>query len=132
MSSQILKIWTPLEGISERLSLEALHDDYEGVRLLLEGDEPNNQTLRITFDPSLVYRNIDEMDYMKSLHTFQGREHLGKWALFTVENSDFVKWFNEESHGTHENENIVHYAVLTLNDCIDVISSQPPKVEWLN
>ena len=129
MSNQILKKWSPLEGIAEKLSLEALHDDYEGVRLLLKGEEPNNRMLRISFDPSLAYRNIDEGDYMKSLHSFQGGELLGKWTLFTVENSEFLRWLNEESHDTHKNENITHYAVLTLDDCVDILSAHPPKVE---
>ena len=132
MSNQTLIKWSPLEGICEKLSLEGLHDDYEGVRLLLKGESPNNRMLRISFDPALSYRNIDEGDYMKSLHSFHGGELLGKWTLFTVENSEFLQWFTKESHETHKGENITHYAVLTIDDCVDILSAYPPKVEWLN
>jgi hypothetical protein len=31
------KKWEPLEGIEAELWVEALHDDYEGLRILLRG-----------------------------------------------------------------------------------------------
>lgn len=129
MKKDQYKKWIPLEKIPSRLHCEGLHDDYEGFRILLKGDDPNSSMLRITFNAVLVYRNIDEGDL---LLTIQTRPDLGHSALFTVENSTWLEWFHGESCEIHERETIVHYAIYTSNDCIDVLSAFEPTVEWLN
>lgn len=129
MDKQIFKKWEPMSCLPNEMYLEGLHDDYEGFRLLLKGSGDKGKILRIAFDPSLVYRNIDEGDFLKMANDGEG---LMKWCLFTVENSTYEKWFHEQSYNIRESENIVHYAIYTPNDCIDVLSAYPPKVEWLN
>ena len=119
--------WLPIDDLSGSLYLEGLYDDYEGFRLLLKGEGEQQKMLRIMFDPALAYRNTDESDLLRTIG-----KGLGEWSLFTVEHSDYLAWFNKESHGIHESENIVHYAIYTPNDCLDVLSIYPPKVEWLN
>ncbi len=120
--------WIPLEKIPPRLYCEGLHDDYEGFRILLKGDDPNSSILRITFDATLAYRNIDEGDLLR---TIQARPDIGHFSLFTVECSTWLKWFHSESCEIHDGENIVHYAIYAANDCIDVLSAFEPSVEWL-
>jgi hypothetical protein len=120
--------WIPIDNLVEPLYLEAVHDDHEGFRLLLKGSSDQDKVLRITFDPALSYRNTDEGDLLK---TINGQD-FGGWSLYIVSNSGYLKWFSEESHGIHEDEDIIHYAIYTPNDCLDVLSAYPPKVEWLN
>jgi len=120
--------WIPIDDLPETLYLEAIHDDYEGFRLLLKGDEDHNKTLRITFDPALSYRNTDEGDLLKTI----GKQEFEQWSLYTVRNSSYSEWFADESCGIHDDENIIHYAIYTPNDCIDILSVYPPEVEWLN
>ena len=119
--------WIPIEGLSGNLYLEGLHDDYEGFRLLLKEESNQQRILRITFDPALSYRNTDEGGLLRTI----GNKDLGTWSLFIVENSDYLMWFNEESYGIHQLENIIHYAIYTPNDCLDILSIYPPKVKWL-
>lgn len=119
--------WIPVEGVPEKLYLEAMHDDYEGFRLLLKGYE-DQRMLRITFDPALSYRNTDEGDLLKTIN----QQDLSGWSLYTVSDSDYLAWFTEESHGIHESDDVVHYAIYTPNDCLDVLSAFPPRVEWLS
>lgn len=120
--------WIPIDNLAGTLYLEAIHDDYEGFRLLLKGGAEQDKVLRITFDPALSYRNTDEGDLLKTINT----QNFGGWSLYVVSNSDYLRWFSEESHGVHEGEDIIHYAIYTPNDCLDILSSYPPKVEWLN
>lgn len=119
--------WDPITNLPKKLYLEAVHDDYEGFRLLLKNDE-DQRMLRIAFDPVLSYRNTDEGDLIKTIN----KQDLGDWSLYTVNESDYLAWFIEESHGIHDSDDIVHYAIYTPNDCLDVLSACPPKVEWLN
>jgi hypothetical protein len=54
------KKWEPLEGIEAELWVEALHDDYEGLRIILRGNPVKSPVLRITFRHYYMYRNADE------------------------------------------------------------------------
>jgi hypothetical protein len=131
MKEKLIK-WSPVEGIPKVLYVEGLHDDYEGFRILLKGEGSKSRMLRITFDPALAYRNVDDGDRLKSLSEWAGDED---WSLFTIENSAFIDWFIDENHpkyDRYDRENIVHYSIMTPNDIVDVISEFKPKVEWLN
>ena len=122
--------WNPIDSLPDCLYLEGLHDDYEGFRVLLRGVDIHSRMLRIAFDLPLFYRNIDEGSFLKTLHAITEQE---RWALYTVENSSLISWFQEESYGViYRNRQIVHYAILTPNDCIDILSEHEPHVGWLN
>lgn len=127
MQKEKYKKWEPPEYIPDTLYIEGLYEDWEGFRLLLS-DKEGVRILRITFEDALSYRTIDEGDLLKSTGEAEG---LCKWPLFTVENSKFLQWFNEESLNIHEDDHLVHYSIFTPNDIIDVISASPPIVEWL-
>lgn len=111
--------------------LEGLHNDYEGFRLLLKGTGDQAKMLRITFDPVLAYRGIDEGDLI-SYERLDEDDQLGRWGFFIVGSSSYIEWFHRTSQGVHEEESIMHYAIYTPNDCLDILSSYPPEVEWLN
>ena len=121
--------WMPVESIPRRMYCEAVHDDYEGFRILLKGEDPNSSVLRVSFESVLAYRNIDEGSLLKTLDLIKDREiH----PLYIVRDSSWLYWFHEESYNIHANNDIVHYSVMTPNDCIDILSEFEPTVEWLN
>jgi len=131
MSKNIFKKWEPISGLPTKIYLEGLHHDYEGFRLLLKASGGQAKMLRITFDPALVYRNIDEGDYLNYGADYSQLEPM-EWSFFIVEKSNFLDWFQQVSQEIHDLQNIVHYAIHTPNDCVDILSAYPPKVEWLN
>jgi hypothetical protein len=117
------------------LICEALKDDDDGVSIYLKkqsesGSAPNvsPMILKINFDAAVAYRNIDE-SYRSRVFDAQS-ERVG--SLFTVNHSCWVSWLHEESYGMYKDSAIQHYAIFTLNDCIDVLSEFEPVVEWLN
>ena len=79
----------------------------------------------------LLIGGIDEGDLI-SYERFDEDDNLGRWGFFIVDSSDYFEWFNHSSQGIHESEKVVHYAIYTPNDCLDILSAYPPKVEWLN
>lgn len=121
--------WFPLKGIPARLYCEAVHDDYEGFRVLLRGEAANSPMLRIGFDPALAYRNTDEGNLLKTLSRIHD---LGTSSLFVVQDSTWIEWFREESSPVYDGREIVHYAIYSASDCIDVLAEYRPTVEWLN
>ncbi|RJP74811.1 MAG: hypothetical protein C4522_22120 [Desulfobacteraceae bacterium] len=123
------KKWTPVDSIPKRMFCEAIHDDYEGFRILLKGEDPTSPMLRLKFDSVLLYRNIDEGAMLKTLDSIKDREI---FPLYIVHNSKWIEWFHEESHNMFIGNEIVHYSIMTPDDVIDILSENPPNVEWLN
>jgi hypothetical protein len=123
------KKWNPIEGNLKRLSCEALHDDFEGFRIILRSEDDSLPLLRVYFENALAYRNIDEGDRLKTIN--QNREFDGH-SFFIVENSNWLEWFDKESLSIHKKENIKHYAIYTINDCIDILSESAPDIEWID
>ncbi len=131
MSKQIFEKWEPFPDLPQ-MSLEGLYDDQEGFRLFLTGYYVETKILRITFEAELVYRNIDEGDLLKTIHEVKGFPI--KWSFFTVKNSEYLKWFHEQSYDIRVSDKITHYAIYTPDDCLDILSlsAYPPKVKWLS
>lgn len=129
METEKYKKWIPIKDIPGNLLLFGLHDNYEGFRILLR-DEKTSGVMRIFFDSFISYRNTDEGYLLKTHHERKG---FVKWPLLIVENSRFLKSLHEEESVDKQllNEKSIHYAIITPNSCIDVISNSLPKVEWL-
>lgn len=127
--SERYRPWRPLDGISDSLYLEGIHDDVEGLRLLLRGPDPTEPTLRVKFESVTAYRNINESYRNRTWETAATR---GLPTLMTVENSQWIRWIVAESGGVLVAERLTHYAIYTEEDCVDVITEFPPDVDWPN
>lgn len=129
MSEKYYK-WEPVEGIEPEMWVEALNDDYEGLRILLKGNI-SQAVLKITFKQYYLYRNVDE-SYRIKLWT-EGSFDERKWALYKTSGSNLIDWLYEESDGVYEKDKMVHYLVKTGADVVEVVTNQTlPTVEWLN
>jgi hypothetical protein len=129
MPAQRFRPWKPLDEIPLHLCLEAVHDDYEGLRFLLRGDDPTGATLRLTFESPVGYRNINESYRAKTWAS--GAEMTSLPSLLIVENSEWLDWLVHEAGGVLTAEKLLHYAIYTGEDCIDVVTEFAPTAEWL-
>ncbi len=127
---QRLRPWMPLDDTPQRLYLEAVHDDYEGLRFLLRGDDPTGPTLRLSFESVVGSRSINESYRLKTWACVPKIRELP--SLLIIENSEWVKWLVEEAGGVLQVEALIHYAIYTPEDCIDVVTAFPPTAEWMN
>jgi hypothetical protein len=119
------EIWEQTSEWPKSLYLQALHDDYEGFRLILEDKDGQGSVFKVSFDSHLAYRNIDEGDRLSSLPSLTHKgEKLA--TVYLVKNSNWVHWFKEENAGKYDNEGLLHWAIITPNDWVDVISLEPP------
>lgn len=121
------QVWIPVEGIPRDLLVEALIHDAEGMRVLLRGEDPGRPALRILFDSMVSYRNVNESF---RLRTWNRYPHGRLGSLFTVSNSSWIRWLRDESAGVLDDVSLVHYAILTGEDCVDIAAEFPPSVEW--
>ncbi len=114
--------------IKKSLIVEGLHDDYEGFRVLLRNGE---DIIRIYFEEVFYYKSIDEM-YLSNSKISIEESMYGK-IIYKVDNSDLINEFLKISGGKgfYNVEDLVHYSILTDDDCIDVLSTIPPLIDFL-
>ena len=122
--------WHPLDGIPNELIVEAIRDDVEGLRFLLRPRDTTQPTLRITFEAAVGYQNINES------------YRAGTWArskapgplptLLRVQNSEWLDWVVEQAGGVLDRSKLTHYAIYSMEDCIDIASAFEPIVDWPN
>jgi len=97
----------------------------ESGKLSLDLLDESDNAITVTFDHYLVYRKIDEGNALKSLPTLKAAVDRRIW-IYNVPDSAFLEWFYEESYDIRRGEDLKHYAVITSNDIVDVISPSPP------
>ena len=127
MNRDKYEAWEPLPGISKELDCESVLDDKVGLCISLRTREQVVRVLCIHFDVVICYRNINESYRLRTWSRFEGADMGG---LFSVENSGWISWVRTESCGVLDRTELVHYAVFTDEDCIEVIAEFPPRVEW--
>ena len=120
--SEIYKEWEVTKHWPPNLYLQALHDGYEGFRLL---EDEKTGVFRLSFDSHLAYRNIDEGNRLRSLPALT-KTRTSIVTIYEVENSEWLRWFREESCGQYDRQKMYHWTIATPNDLIDVLSLEPP------
>ncbi|MEP3279147.1 MAG: hypothetical protein ABJN26_25375 [Stappiaceae bacterium] len=120
-----LKRWATGTDIPDSMFLHSLLDDTDGLHLVfVRSDE--QKTIKISFDTYLSFRNADEGDRLKFLNEVEGLE---KWPLYIVENSEFLKWFHEQTYNIHQAVDIKHYAFITPDDIVEILARDAPVIE---
>lgn len=125
-----LAVWKPTNNLPSIMFVEALHDDYEGLRILLKGEDVNSSMLRIRFPDFLSYRNTNESFLLDIWHSNQ-KAILGK-TFYLVNHSSYKDFFHEMTKGLYSDWQMKHYAIYTATDCIEILTQTEPIVEWLN
>ena len=128
-SKQTFILWEPLDDLPRPMYVDAVHDDYEGFRILLRSEIPTSPVLKIAFESYLSYRNTDE-SYLVKIWQSMPSENIGK-NFFLVQNSAYIAFFHEMTENIYADWSVKHYAIYTISDCVDVISTVPPIVAWL-
>lgn len=128
MEKNIYSIWHPLNDVSGRFIVESVEDKGEGLIILLrQNKETSAQRLKIVFDPYISYQNTDESFRSRTFSEKGGFKN----SLNLVEASGWIEWLRSESQGYYEFKDLVHYAIITDADFIDILSEYPPDVSWV-
>ncbi|MEH1823359.1 MAG: hypothetical protein V7L31_30525 [Nostoc sp.] len=115
---QFYKPWQIGAFPKKRSDLQLLKYSDDGLEIDLIFYDPN-QTITVKFAYTEVYRVIDEGRRLKQL------QHLPlpmEETVYVVSNSDIVEELVDESCGMLKTRDLVHYFIVTDNDCIDVIT----------
>jgi hypothetical protein len=121
--------WKPIKGLPYQLYLEKLI--HSKNRLFMEfKDEDKKVTVHVLFEGSAIsYRNADEGDRYRTivfLSENYGDDFYTECPFFKVKYSSYIEWFRQESYSAYND--VDHYAFITPNDIVDVLSTDAPKV----
>ena len=101
--------------------------DSKGTIIVVQSDYHN---ITISFEFADALRICDEGRRIKTYNEAEGiqlyRKDFYGTPLYQVINSRFYDWLVQESAGFYTEFN--HYAIVTLNDIVDIISSSPPEI----
>jgi hypothetical protein len=119
--------WWPFGDSVSKVILEGLSevgDDKFSLQLRAPADTAALLVLSWSRRP-YAYRNIDESYRLTLWQSFATHGH----AFWVARDSLWLREFHGDSGGVCETINLVHYAIYTDDDCVDVISSAPPIAE---
>lgn len=98
-----------------------------GTNIILES-EKSKVLLKFGFIDALRVcdegRRIKTYNEVEEIQTYRN-DFVGV-PLYLVDNSKFCQWIMKESAGFYTNG--LHFAVVTINDIVDIISPYPPKI----
>jgi len=126
MKDNIIK-WEAGFEIPSNSEVLKIIDDTEGLKILLK-ELDSKRVFQIFFSDSLAYRNMNE-SYLLKIWSSIDDNILGN-ILYKIENSSYIDYFNDMSLGLYSSWEIKHYAIHTGQDCIDVLTTVPPVVEY--
>ena len=125
------KKWNPIPILEDKcLYVEAVHDDWEGFRIWFTSENTKlGVILIIKFEDALLYIKSNESFRLSSVENSEEMKfpHL----FWKVENSDLIKEFHRQSLDIYKDWKIQHFALLSGEDCIDVLSVDEPTFEKL-
>jgi hypothetical protein len=86
-----------------------------------------NVRLVISFSSHLAFRKAGESEGLVTLDAIAATATPGR-SFYVVENSDYVRWLVEQSHGIQKPQSLTHFTIVTIDDIIDVVTLASPSV----
>jgi len=99
----------------------------DGLCLVIGSESTREAVATLTFVDFVAYRNINESFRNRTWRQLNGEAS----GLVIVKGSSWLKWLSEESDGLLSADELVHYAIYTVDDCVDVAARVEPHIEAL-
>lgn len=123
--------WIPENNIPDgEYELISLQQNWDNVKLVFDDEKYNVEV--IYNEEILAFRSCDEGDRWNTIDKVlgdYGKEFLKGWLFYKVENSDFKKWFVNETLGVRKESEFEHHVFVTANDVVDVLALKEPMVK---
>jgi hypothetical protein len=104
-----------LRELRQQRTLRIRLDDDRGVELVVE------------FHAFLAYRQRDESFALRT-NEYMRAESANHW-VYETEDSEFLDWFKDETHGAFADPKPLHFVIATSNEYVDVIAVKAPTIE---
>ncbi len=95
--------------------------------------EDGGHFFRITYSTAMFYRKSREGERLRAFETLVNSRD-DATSIYLVENSELIKWFHQENlllKGYVGDARFRHWAVVTLDYWVDILSFVDPVIEEL-
>lgn len=128
---ELWKKWIPLGNIPSVLYAKSIVASETGL-IITFADESNKKEIIFIFNGTLyAYRFTTEGAFLKTLdylYKHYKTEDFQASCLFTIKNSKYLKWFEEESYDVYDIKEFEHYVFYTEDGAIEVLSPYAPEI----
>ena len=117
--------WEPTAGLPRVLDPNLVVRDFGergGLHITLVEPRTDGRVFRIDFVRALAFRSANESFRLKMVESLQIKL---PWPTFTVENSEWVEWFHEQTIGVYRDWPVQHF-LFVGEDIVEVLSTQAP------
>ena len=127
-------IWSPSDLITEDYFVETIAYTRKGIFVLLISLDKKKDIIKLNFYCGVVlYRVCDEgvrLNLYENLMDAHGKDFMAKNKYFIVENSNLIKWVEEES-GYLDLFDLKHFVLTNEDSLFDVVAQSNPKIELI-
>ena len=131
-----IKPWRPIENLADSFHIYSIYNDYDGFRVILTEYNDETKKVLIEFPGVSVYRITKKPLAMHILDGYDTEpfenEEFRLLSLFTLTNSEYLKWASDQSDTLSEALRLVHYCIWTKDEVFEVLSWVAPKVEFID
>lgn len=132
-----LKIWENpfIKNLKGEFFVDQITDDKEGLRIMLSNTEDFKILIKWDMEGNdcvITYRNSYESYFSFGGYNTNDDSLLGK-QFYIIENSKFINQVKEWAYPDviESTGRLIHFAIYTAEDCIDIIATCEPIFERL-
>lgn len=123
--------WNPVEEIPSTFYITNIIENTKGFFIFLKNDKQEVEIEFIFYGFFPSNRYTARRVFLKTTHYLCNQyspNFYDSWSLFKVENSEYLKWLENESYGFYERTDVTHYVFMGLNSVFEVLAPYAPKV----
>ena len=131
---QSFERWLPVADVPAYFGDYSLHDDFDGLRVILHPAKGSDRDLVITFGRAVLgYRVFEEFAHPR-LHQETSADPSPEWPwgtypLLIIRDSEWLATFSDSQLAPWF-EQVEHYFFYTLSNSFDVLAHAQPEVHW--
>ena len=133
-SRQSFERWLPIADVPACFGDYSLHDDFDGLRIILHPAGGSDRDLVLTFGRAVLgYRVFNEFAHPR-LHQESSPEPSPDWPwgtypLLAVHHSEWLATFSAAQLAPGF-EQVRHYFIYTLSNSLDILTHAQPEAHW--
>ena len=58
-----------------------------------------------------------------------GSDFYNNWSFFKVQNSEYLQWLANKSHGWSDSFSFTHFCILSGDEMIDIVTNYEPEIK---
>lgn len=127
MKSEIVK-WDILKNINNSgLNIKSISDDFNGLTVVLENNELELLTIKWV-DVDSYCCSTEEVRFKFIAGEWQEvRKEFPDWSFFKVTNSSYIKWVKEQAGGFMDEDELIHFMIVSMDYVLDIVSKYEPN-----